>query len=164
MNWIADIANGSNATMILGFIGCLVGIGLVMIKMGWLSLHGKVVHLGNESSDRKALKEMIFYTKNELEVYFGDLIERQKDNPDFSKERCLYSKELVYDVLIETFCLNNLTDDKIYIEGRIMAIWSILAKLPLSSFFKSAEYKKEAADEVEKIIRKAYEIKKHYEH
>lgn len=132
------------------------------VQKGWLRGKFKSFTIGNDD-ERKIIREQLIWTKSELDVYFNDLINANRDNPKFQKQICLFCKLRIYVILSHCIALNHISTDDVYVEGVVHKIWGDLTELELSDRFITQEFREEQKKEVEKIIKKLVEIRAFYQ-
>lgn len=161
-SWIATILTSTNAIPLVLLVILFVVILAVLAKKGIISFSGHGLAVGNDENERRIIRQQIEYTKAELELFVQQLIIDYEKVEGWDLNKCLYAKELVYDIYMETISFNHITTDDFYIKGKCIKILAEISKVVLPDNFKTEEFNSKIEKETEKIIKNLVEIRKYY--
>lgn len=120
MEWIAQIANGSNFIPIAVFTIVLIGVLAFLAKRGVFSVSVGGVNVGHTEKDVRALlMKMLAYCKQYNSNAKQELIARQREKGyemDYMNTTAVF--ERVFDDVVEWLLVNHISSDKKYIEEK----------------------------------------------
>lgn len=124
MDWIAQIANGSNFIPIAVFTIVLIGVLSFLAKRGVFSVSVGGVNVGHTEKDVRALlMKMLAFCKQYNSNAKQELIARQREKGyemDYMNTTAVF--ERVFDDVVEWLLVNHISADKKYIEEKIEQI------------------------------------------
>ena len=161
-SWIATVLTSGNAIPLVLLIIALVVILAVFAKKGIVAFNGHGLQVGNDGNERKIIRQQLEYVRAELELFVQQLVFDYKDVEGWDLNKCMYAKELVYDVYMEIIVFNHITNDDFYIKGKYIRVLSEISKVNLPDNFKTDDFNERIFKETDKIIKSLVDIKKYY--
>lgn len=142
--------------LLLILIFVVLGIGILLIKTGFLKIHTKHVKLGNKVSERELIRRQI---EKAHEFVMGIEGKLYCDNAEYNEYFTKYILERVYDKVIEWIMFNHITVNQIYIQDKQETILNLIYALPIQDYYKSPEFKTRVCNWVKELIEQLVNVK-----
>ena len=157
---IKEVLTSSNGIaiviLLLILIFTVLGLGIILIKTGFLKIYTKHVKLGNKISERELIRRQI---EKAHEFVMGIEGKLYCDNAEYNEYFTKYILERVYDKVIEWIMFNHITVNQIYIQDKQETILNLIYALPIQDYYKSPEFKTRVCNWVKELIEQLVNVK-----
>ena len=142
--------------LLLILIFVVLGLGILLIKTGFLKIYTKHVKLGNKFSERELIRRQI---EKAHEFVMGIEGKLYCDNAEYNEYFTKYILERVYDKVIEWIMFNHITVNQIYIQDKQETILNLIYALPIQDYYKTPEFKCRVENWVKELIEQLVNVK-----
>ena len=160
MQWLVDLMNSPNGTMVLCFAGAALVLAMFMSKKGLLGVHTKYVTLGATSredtiKDNQMENAYLFITG--LEAFIS------ADNTKYSCFKTKWILEKIYDEVVTWIMHNHIRTDDVYVRQKSDKLRSLIYTLGVEDEFKSPEFAEQMDGWTKELIRRLVSVRSVYE-
>ena len=155
---IKAIATSPSLIPILLFILIVMGIVILLIKKGLISIDTKGIKVGTSESERSIIRQQI-----EWAHLHCDSLEKSLPHPqNYDMWRGKYILERMYDEIVDWITFNHICTSEGYISIKQERIWATIQSLVRKEEFSSPEFKEFIYQDTEYIIRRLVHIRQVY--
>lgn len=136
MDWLSNILTSDKVGLVLIALFVFVIIGIVLMKMGYLSVHTKGIDLGQDQKTRNLIQAQFEYTNAMFE---GVIARLPMDKLSIDKTKWIIAR--AEDVIQKAIIFNNMRDDEDYIKAKQALVYQAVMKRATNDFFKTDDFK-----------------------
>ena len=156
---IKDIATSPSLIPILVFVLIVMGIVILLIKKGLISIDTKGIKVGTSESERSIIRQQIEWVHLHC-----DSLEKSLPHPqNYDIWRGKYILERMYDEVVDWITFNHICTSEGYISIKQERIWATIQSLVRKEEFSSPEFKEFIYKDTEYIIRRLVHIRQVYD-
>lgn len=156
---IKETLNGSNASIVLGFIFMLILIAVLLVKGNKLRISTPHLKIGEDEQERAILRQQIEWSYQYVNGLYGVLLEMY---PKFDKFKTKYILELVYDEIVNWISFNHITRSEMYIMVKQEKIRSLVLAEDVDKAIRSKDFKPLMNEWTSIVINRLVDIREYY--
>lgn len=152
---ITNLINGSNGIAVLLFTLVVIGIAVILLKKGLISINTKSIKIGASESTRHLLQSQIEL----VNARFAEAEANLPSHLDVYRTKFVICRAI--DVLERAVIFNNMSTDEVYITAKCSSVYATVLQLTDDEYFRTPEFRDFCYKLVADLIRDLVRMKAH---